>query len=230
MHIARLHLLAHDLEAQRRFYAETLGFAVVADSATTLTIATGDSQLHLIDARAAGNAAHAPAHYAFNIPYDQVLVAKGWLGARTPLLADRAGRNDFHNEAFASHQIYFRDPDGNIGELIGRARLPASAGEPFTAATAVRGLSEIGLAVSDVPTAARSYLEAFGPSRYGAEPGADFAAVGDDDGMLIVVRAGRIWFPDTGIPADPLWLEAELRANGRTFRLAGPPYRVLSIP
>jgi len=39
MHITRLHLLAHDFEAQRRFYAETLGFAVVADSATTLTIA-----------------------------------------------------------------------------------------------------------------------------------------------------------------------------------------------
>jgi len=159
-----------------------------------------------------------------------VLVAKAWPGARTPLLADRAGRSDFHNETFASHQIYFRDPDGNIGELIGRARLPASVGEPFTAATAVRGLSEIGLAVSDVSTAVRGYREAFGPSRYGAEPGADFAAVGDDDGMLIVVRAGRIWFPDTGIPAEPLWLEAELRANERAHRLAGPPYRVLPIP
>ena len=230
MRITRLHLLSRDLESQHQFYAGTLGFPVLARSATTLTIAIGDSQLNLIDARAAGSAAHVPAHFAFNIPYDQLLAAKAWLAPRMPLLADQSGRSDFHNEAFASHQIYFLDPDGNIGELIGRARLPASVGEPFTAATAVRGLSEIGLAVPDVPAVVRGYCAALGPSRYGPEPGAEFAAVGDDDGMLIVVRAGRIWFPETGIPADPLWLEAELRANGRTFRLVGPPYRVLPIP
>jgi hypothetical protein len=29
-----------------------------------------------------------------------------------------------------------------------------------------------------------------------------FTAVGDDDGLFIVVKRGRIWYPDTGVPAS----------------------------
>ncbi len=228
MLIQHLRLLARDLDAQRRFYADVLGFAVVADTDQALTLQTGPSRLTFVPEARVG-AAHGPYHFAFNIPFDQVDAAKAWTGERMQLLADRDGRSDFRNALFASHAIYFKDADGNIGEFIARQRRPLSDGTGFDAATGVRGISEIGVAVAAVPVAHAAYTAQFGPSRYGVNAEAVFAAVGDDDGMLILVQEGRLWFPDTGIPAYPLWFEAELRtANGR-WRLTGPDGRVAPV-
>ncbi len=225
MQIRHLHLLARDLAAQRRFYADTLGFVVSADAGHAFTLQTGASQLTFIDERHAGSP-HAPYHFAFNIPIDLVDRAARWTAALTPLLPDRTGQLQFRNQTFASHQLYFKDPDGNIGEFIGRERLPLSGQADFTPRADVLAISEIGLAVPDVPTAVMGYMIDLGPSRFGPNPGEAFAAVGDDDGMLIVVRDGRPWFPDTGIPALPLWLEAELESASGRWLLGGPPYRL----
>lgn len=225
MRIIGLHILARDLEAQRRFYVDTLGFALESSTAIEFTVLAGASRLRFIDQTAA-RSAFGPYHFAFNIPFDQVDVAKAWAAARVPLIADNAGQTDFPSELFASRQIYFFDPDGNIVEFIGRQRQPASDGVEFTARDSVHGISEIGVAVPDVPDAVRGFLATFGNSRFGPNPGPDFAAVGDDDGMLIVVREGRTWFPDTGIPAGPLWFEAEVRNANGLWRLIGPTARI----
>lgn len=223
MHINVLHILARDLEAQRRFYVDTLGFALESSTPIEFTIVTGASRLRFIDQTSA-RSAFGPYHFAFNIPFDQVEAAKTWAAARAPLIADRVGQTDFPSELFASRQIYFFDSDGNIVEFIGRQRQPAAVSAEFTARDSVHGISEIGVAVPHVPDAVRGYLNEFGESRFGPNPGSDFAAVGDDDGMLIVVREGRTWFPDTGIPARPLWLEVELARGAQRWRLSGPPY------
>lgn len=228
MIIQHLRLLALDLEAQRRFYSERLGFAVVDRSAHALTLQTGASHLTFVSVEQVG-AAHGPYHFAFNIAFDQVDAAKTWLDQRVPLLADRGGRSDFRNEPFASHAIYFKDAEGNIGEFIGRQRQPFSDGVGFDAATGVRGISEIGVAVPSVPVAHEAYTAQLGPSRYGVNADGVFGAVGDDDGMLIVVRDGRLWFPDTGIPAQPLWFEADLKTDRGLWRLSGPEGRVAPI-
>ncbi len=57
-------------------------------------------------------------------------------------------------------------------------------------------MSEIGVAVPDV-LAAVATLRAAGIRPYGNEPTGDFAAVGDIDGLLILVTPGRAWFPTT---------------------------------
>ncbi len=229
MLIQHLRLLARDLDAQGRFYSERLGFAVVDRSEHLLTLQTGASRLTFLPEAQVG-AASGPYHFAFNIAFDQVDAAKVWLNRREPVLADRDGRSDFRNEPFASHAIYFKDADGNIGEFIGRQRQPLSKGAGFDAATGVRGISEIGVAVPAVPAAHAAYTAQLGPSRYGVNVDGVFGAVGDDDGMLIVVQAGRLWFPDTGIPADPLWFEADLKTARGLWRLSGPDGRVAPIP
>lgn len=229
MFIQQLRILARDLEAQRRFYTERLGFAVVQRSERALTLQTGASRLTLLAEDQVG-AAHGPYHFAFNIAFDQVDAAKDWLTRRVPALADRDGRSDFRNEPFASHAIYFKDADGNIGEFIGRQRRPLSDGPGFDAATGVHAISEVGVAVPAVPAAHAAYTAQLGPSRYGVNADGVFAAVGDDDGMLIVVREGRLWFPDTGIPANPVWFEADLKTDRGLWRLSGPDGRVAPAP
>jgi hypothetical protein len=54
-----------------------------------------------------------------------------------------------------------------------------------------------------------------------------FTAVGDEHGLFIVVKRGRIWFPDTGTPADLFPVRVmTLADNGERGTLSGPPYQV----
>src|SRR5919201_4975598 len=78
--------------------------------------------------------------------------------------------------------VYFRDPEGNIGELLARPRP-----RPELA------LAEVGLPVTNV-SAAVAALDHFAIEPY-REWSDTFAPLGDADGLLIVVRAGRGWFP-----------------------------------
>lgn len=83
--------------------------------------------------------------------------------------------------------VYFRDPEENVGELIARPSTHAEL-----------SLAEVGLAVDDVPAAVATLAE-LGLAPY-READESFAPVGDADGLLIVVRVGRGWFP-VGVPA-----------------------------
>jgi hypothetical protein len=80
--------------------------------------------------------------------------------------------------------VYFRDPEQNVVELLARP-------EPRPE----RALAEVGLPVEDVHAAVEAFAE------LGIEPYRDadetFAPLGDADGLLIVVRTGRGWFPTT---------------------------------
>jgi hypothetical protein len=89
--------------------------------------------------------------------------------------------------------VYFRDPEENVGELIARP-----------SAHAELSLAEVGLPVHDVP-AALATLAQLGLAPY-READESFAPVGDEDGLLIVVRVGRGWFP-VGVPAGDAPIE-----------------------
>jgi hypothetical protein len=79
------------------------------------------------------------------------------------------------------------------------------------------GVSEVGVAVPDVLDAVAQLHDA-GVEPYGNPPGAGFAAVGDAEGMLILVTAGRAWMPTTDRHAEPS--AVAIRAEGiRAVRL-----------
>lgn len=79
-------------------------------------------------------------------------------------------------------------------ELIGRRKLAGSAGRrPFSGAD-LSCLSEVGLPAEDVGSVVARAARTFGVGTLGpASPG--FAAIGDDEGMLIAVAPDRSWFP-----------------------------------
>lgn len=41
-----------------------------------------------------------------------------------------------------------------------------------------------------------------------------FTALGDEHGLFIIVKRGRIWFPDTGIPAELVPLKVAVSVDG----------------
>jgi hypothetical protein len=97
--------------------------------------------------------------------------------------------------------VYFRDPEDNVAELITRP-------DPRPELT----LAEVALPVADVPAAVRTLGEGLSLAPY-RDWDESFAPLGDDDGLLIVVRVGRGWFP-VGVPASDAPIEVTVADVG----------------
>lgn len=220
MRLTQVRMPTNDLETAGRFYAETLGLPVVSDSRTA-AVSIGSTSLVL----EAGRTRRGAQHLAFTIPTGSFAAARQWLEGRVRLLG-RDGVEEFPSPpSWNAMSVYFDGPDGQVLELIERRDLR----QPYDGGFGpehLLGVSEVGVAVPDV-LATVAMLEGLGVHPYGNPPGAGFAAVGDIDGLLILVPPGRAWLPtdDRVVADDPVLvrvepeLEAEL-APGRVLRAA----------
>jgi hypothetical protein len=111
--------------------------------------------------------------------------------------------------------IYFRDPEQNIVEFLAR---PEARPE--------LSLAEVGLPVDDVAAAVAGLAE------LGIEPYREwdetFAPLGRADGLLIVVRTGRGWFP-YDVPAGAAPIEVTIEGVRPGEAVPGSRHRVVSI-
>lgn len=219
MQIEHLELLAPDLTALRDFYAGRLGLPVLPAPPDRLALQVGTTRLTFAQAPEGWTGHY---HYAINIPENQYREAKAWLAARVPLATTADGREEFSSSDWNADILYYFDPAGNIAELIARHTLDCASDAPFGPASLL-AVSEIGLATPDVPATAADLSSRLALAPYG-ETSDTFTPIGDEHGLFIVVRAGRIWFPDTNIPALPLPLTATIR------NLHNQRYRVTTTP
>ena len=159
-------------------------------------------------------------HGAITVPEDRFAEAKAWLHERVPLL-ERDGLDEFALGApWNSQSVYFAGPDGILLELIARHDLAAAESSGRFSSTDLLRISEIGLAVPDVAAAVASLQNAFRLPVFGtAAP--EFTPLGDPDGLLIVVRQGRPWFPTTTVTPSlgPLAVTVELPSGGKSLTL-----------
>ncbi|THF88006.1 hypothetical protein E7T09_01925 [Deinococcus sp. KSM4-11] len=207
MHIEHLTLHACDLSAQRTFYAGTLGLVVLEDTPERLTVRAGTTLLTF----AADPTHDAFSHVAFDIPRNRADEAKRWLESRVPVLRDSTGRDRvLPSDRWNTTNVYFDDPAGNLLEFIARHDLPNDHTEPF-GPESVLHVSELGLVVPDVTLAVHDLGERFGLRPFnGQSP--TFTAIGEHDGMLIVVPHGRGWIP-VARPALPAPFELAFRTG-----------------
>jgi catechol 2,3-dioxygenase-like lactoylglutathione lyase family enzyme len=200
MQICDLQLVTPALIQQYDFYTRVLDFVVLQETPDMFVVQAGVSRLTFTRT---SNARIGIAHVAFNIPENQFPAAKQWLRERTPLLRDAKGADEFFIEGWDAHTLYFTDPDGNLLELIARHTLSLTSDRPFSGQSIVN-ISEIGIATEDVLAQVAAIEERIGAAVYRG-PGSDsFTPVGDEEGLFIVVKRGRMWFPDTGIPAEQI--------------------------
>jgi catechol-2,3-dioxygenase len=140
-------------------------------------------------------------HFAINVAPQRFEEAVSWARERAELVED-----DVPFDAWRARSAYFFDPGGNIVELIARERAPGE--ELFLE------ISEVGLPVADVG-AAVDWLESELGLPYFSGNRRDFAAVGDDRGLFIVVPVGRPWlFTDVPAPDAPLRVAIESERTG----------------
>ncbi|MEO0565082.1 MAG: VOC family protein [Chloroflexota bacterium] len=191
MRILSTTLHTADIDAQRAFYTDTLGFPLVSATSSSFTVAAGCTRLTF--RASAGNERHAH-HIAFNIPPHQLEEALAWTEGRVTLLP-HDDEIVVHFSSWEAKAFYFEDAAGNILEMIARNRTPAlNASSPFSA-TSVLGLGEVGLAVDVLPTLTGLLQDGFGVPYFDGDPTGTFCALGDDDGLLIAVETERAWIP-----------------------------------
>ncbi len=236
MRILEIALGAVDIAELRRFYCGILGLREYGPSRSDrLVVEAGSSRLTFVAPQTLDPTAppnwHGRYHLAFDVPNGRFDAAYDWLRERRSPLANSEGETRFHSQDWDSDSVYFLDPQGNILELIARyevgdpVELDECDGQPFDA-NEVLSISEIGLAVQDMADATAQLMNEMPGLRPYKTVSEEFRPLGDGYGLLIVVHRGRVWFPNTGVPADPLPLTLELELeNGPTrYRLQVPPH------
>jgi catechol 2,3-dioxygenase-like lactoylglutathione lyase family enzyme len=221
MFIKHLELVTDDLPAQRDYYANVLELPVHL-SADALEVQAGKTDLVFVRAPSDW---HGQYHFCFNIPENQFVDAKAWLSARIPLIKDQEGKDEFRSNTWNSTSLYFRDAAGNILEFIARRAQPNAVIAPFNSDQILQ-VSEIGLPSKDVIPFAKELCEKLGVSVYKQDYSDTFTPIGDEEGLLILPVENRIWYPNTGVPAQMLPVKVKIEVQGREFNLQGVPYQV----
>lgn len=201
MDITAVTLPVRDLAACVAFYRDALELEVEAAEAHA-SVHVGSTLLRLHQAlETTGD--H---HIAATVPAERFAAAKHWVAERTTVIS-LEGADEFEgSRSWNSRSVYFEGPDSAVLELIARRDLPTGRVEPsdgaFGAAEII-GLSEVGVAVPSVLDAIARLGSEAGLEVYGESPSDTFGAVGTVAGLIILVRAGRTWFPTSTRVAQP---------------------------
>jgi hypothetical protein len=220
MRITNLKLQSNNIRAQQDFYTQQLRLpSQIVDD--TLKIQIGSSELIFVqNTNFTGRY-----HFAFDIPNNQFQNATQWLEKRTTLAIDATGNTQFEAGEWNADNVYFYDPQGNILELIARHELENASKNPF-GPDSLLCISEIGLASNDVLEMIAWFAKTLDVGTY-KSISETFAPIGNANGLVIAVPEDRIWFPDTGIPAQIL--PTELTIHGEqtiTYKISNTPYIV----
>lgn len=203
MNILQVTIQTANWHQQLAFYNRLSSLTREEKPGSLFSIKAGLSTLHV----EAANKPNAPFHIAFTIPENKWEEALEFLRNQDIALIPLEDRTIFDFEDWNARSVYFHDMDGNILEFIVRYNLQHRSGKKeFTLDEAV-SISEVGL-VSDNPESLISFLGKEGAWPIWKKYGDDFAAIGDEEGPLIVVKEKRPWFP-TNIPAS----EVPIRIN-----------------
>ena len=153
------------------------------------------------------------------------------MSSRVDLLRHPDGGHVFPFPSWDAQALYALDPAGNIVEWIARHAVAndvtAEDGEAAFDASHMLEVSEIGVVTGNVSILAAT-LRA-GLVLPGYRPATQqFAALGDERGLFILVKEGRPWFP-TEVVATPAPAVVEIDGRGlepRRFAPAGAMLRI----
>ncbi|WP_412871824.1 VOC family protein [Curtobacterium flaccumfaciens] len=216
MDIRQVQLATRSLADTARFY-ERLGCPVEIVDAT-VRIVVGSSLLVFRELPEMTGALH----LAMTIPTGTFDAAKAWIAGLTTVLGTD-DQDEFEGPPnWNSRSVYFEGPDQQLLELIERRDLESGArragdgsgtGTGTGTVVPLVSVSEVGVPVPDVLGAVEALRRA-GLEPYANPPGESFAAVGDVDGLVILVSPDRRWFPtgDRSPSSAPVVIDVGLDA------------------
>lgn len=189
MQITNVSVRVRNAREAGEFYAGVLGLNI-AHEFNVVVVTLGTTRLELVE----DPAVDGDHHFAITIPTNKFDEAKTWIQQRTVLLGTSEADDFECSPAWNARSLYFSGHDQSVLELIIRRDLDNSTAGPFTSADLLC-ISEVGVAVTDVPAVVATLTADAEIAPYGDAQGDTFAPVGDVDGMLVLVAPGRTWFP-----------------------------------
>jgi catechol 2,3-dioxygenase-like lactoylglutathione lyase family enzyme len=217
MRITTLILQTSKLHELTHFYATILALPVTLNGDSDITIKTGSTELVFKQVSAAGPFYH----FAINIPANKIEEARNWLTGRVALTWIEQYKSDIADFVnWHARSVYFFDPAGNIIELIARFDLDNKTDEPFSPAQLL-SVSEAGLVVKEeeLEKITETLLQQYQLAYFDKQPPLpQFKAIGDDEGLFIIVPENRNWFP-TAIPSGIFPMEIQFNNNGKKYIL-----------
>ena len=217
MQLTSLEIESNDLEATAHFYNKILGLPITVNTEEQVSFQLPEGVLSFLVA----TTTHPQYHIALNIPQNQVHQAVTWLASRAEVIPinEKQLVADFKN--WNAEAVYFFDNNRNIVEFIGRRDLDNGSSKPF-GPHSILGLSEVGIVTDDVPTTSAMLIEKYQLCYFTKQPALEhFAAVGDDEGLFIVVSNNRNCYPTTN-PSTLHPLHLQFWANGQLHNLDWP--------
>ena len=190
----------------KKFYAGLLELPLVSEQTDRFIIRAGETTINFVQVK--DSAATPFYHFAFNIPENKILKAREWQLKRTALSAtptqlidEKYPKDIRHFQHWNAHSIFFWDPAGNLVEYIARHDLDNSADGEFSSKD-ILCASEIAFIVNDANAIADELKSSFSLDQYrGGDD--NFRAIGDENGLLLIIKKGRVWESHTNTFRTP---------------------------
>ena len=199
-------ITAASLIELKKFYTSLLGLPMLSEQNDQFTMRAGETTIRFIKTTEKDAAPFY--HFAFNIPENKILKAREWQLKRTALSAtpshmidEKYPKDIRHFQNWNAHSVFFWDPAGNLVEYIARHDLKNGVDGEFSSKD-ILCASEIAFIVNDSNAIADEIKSSFGLGQY---KGGDenFRAIGDENGLLLVMKKGRVWEGHTNISRTP---------------------------
>ena len=210
MKIPELQLLSSNIPQTKKFYHEILGMPIIQADDLSIKISAGKSTLHF---NKVNN--HNPFyHFAFNIPANKFDEAFAWADNKLELIPITPTSTIANFKNWNAKAFYFYDNNQNIVEFIARSDLDNISDKSFDGSS-VFSISEIGIVVDNAKEYSKKLLKDHGLNYFSRQPPQDdFVAIGDDNGLFIVVNNKRNWYP-TSKPSEKFWTAVQIEQNGK---------------
>ena len=215
MKLEHIEIQTADLGNTMEFYQSIFNFPVVEKASDSISFQIGRSTLKFEETKGFDSIYH----LAFNIPENKTEEALNWCkkkGLKLITASDGSFIEDF--KSWHAHSVYFYDNQGNILEFIARHDLKNSSEFPFESSQLLN-ISEIGIVKDNPLEYGRKLAEEYGFEFFAKQNSNEFFTVlGDDEGLLIIVRNQRKWYL-TKIPAKSCKTEISISKNDRIIEL-----------
>jgi len=218
MLLKKLILQTKNIDELYAFYKNVIKLDVTRANSKTISINAGITTLIFEKAKDPEKPFY---HFAFNIPSNKFEEALEWLQNKVELLWIEEYKSyvaEFTN--WNARSAYFMDPAGNIVEFIARFDLNDVVEEIFSPAH-LRNISEIGIVLDagQFDEKINQMLYQYQLEYFSRQPPLKhFRAIGNDNGLFIVVPEHRNWYPTT-IPCKIFPLSVMFENNKRKYRL-----------
>lgn len=230
--IQELHLeTAASFEDLVNFYHLQIGFPLIAQSDDCLSFQAGQSKLNFLKTQQKDF--YPFYHFAFNIPQNKILAARDWQLKRSPLITSPSHMMDNgfpkdvrHFRNWNAHSVFFWDPAGNLVEYIARHDLNNGEDGRFSTKD-ILYISEIAFIVDDVNKEASQIANALQIQEY-QKGSYNFRAMGDEMGLLLLMKKGRIWESQTKQAKSPNANPTNVKTSNSkySYSLKNLPYQI----